>query len=105
MSDSSLSSSDTSLSSSESLDCFSNLDKLKPYDFEPTVSDNENIEMEKSVLQICKQRTLKKKEQKGNLHWCLLGKYKAMSTNADSLCCREKNKVSDVSFNGNFLHF
>ena len=35
MSDFSLSSSEASLSSSESLDSFSNFDKLKPYDFEP----------------------------------------------------------------------
>ena len=44
MSDSSLSSSEASLSSSDSLDSFSNFDKLKPYDFEPTVSDNENTD-------------------------------------------------------------
>ena len=53
MSDSSLSSSETSLSSSDSLDSFSNFDKLKPYNFEPTISDNET---EKSVPQLCKQR-------------------------------------------------
>ena len=103
MSDSSLSSSDTSLSSSESLDSFSDFDELKPYDFEPTVSDNENTDGEVSSSNL--QTKEAEKEQKGNLHWCFLGKSKAMSTNADSLCCREKNKVSDVSFNGNFLHF
>ena len=48
MSDSSLSSSEVSLSSSDSLDGFSNFDKLKPYDFEPTVSDNENTDREVS---------------------------------------------------------
>ena len=48
MSDSSLSSSEASLSSSDSLDGFSNFDKLKPYDFEPTVSDNENTDREVS---------------------------------------------------------
>ena len=53
MSDSSLSSSETYLSSSDSLDSFSNFDKLKPYNFEPTISDNEK---EKSVPQLCKQR-------------------------------------------------
>ena len=53
MSDSSLSSSETYLSSSDSLDSFSNFDKLKPYNFEPTISDNET---EKSVPQLCKQR-------------------------------------------------
>ena len=36
------------LSSSDSLDSFSNFDKLKPYDFEPTVSDNENADGEVS---------------------------------------------------------
>ena len=44
MSDSSLSSSEASLSSSDSLDSFSNFDKLKPYDVESTVSDNENTD-------------------------------------------------------------
>ena len=45
-----------------------------------------------------------KKERKGNLDWCLWEKRKAMSTNAESLYCREKN-VSDEILNGNFLHF
>ena len=46
MSDSSLSSSEASLSSSDSLDSFSNFVKLKPYDLEQTVSDNENTDRE-----------------------------------------------------------
>ena len=45
------------------------------------------------------------KERKGNLDWCLCGKCKAMSTNAESLCCREKNEVSDEILNGESLHF
>ena len=50
MSDSSLLSNEASLSSSDSLDSFSNFDKLKPYDLEPTVSDNENTDREVSSL-------------------------------------------------------
>ena len=36
-----------------SLDSFSNFDKLKPYDFERTVSDNENTreEIRSSIMQ------------------------------------------------------
>ena len=45
-----------------------------------------------------------KKERKGNLDWCLWGKRKVMSTNVESLHCREKN-VSDEILNGNVLHF
>ena len=48
MSDSSLLSNEASLSSSDSLDSFSNFVKLKPHDFEPTVSDNENTDGEVS---------------------------------------------------------
>ena len=48
MSDSSLLSNETSLSSAGSLDTLSNFDKLKPYDFEPTVSDNSNTDGEVS---------------------------------------------------------
>ena len=58
----------------------------------------------KSVSQLYKQSELKK-EPKGELDCCLCGKFKAMSTNADSLCCRKKNEVSDEILNGNFLHF
>ena len=47
MSYSSLLSSEASLSS-DSLDSFSNFNKLKPYNFEPTVSDNENTDGEAS---------------------------------------------------------
>ena len=65
MSDSSFLSSETSLSSSESLDRFSNFDKLKPYDFEPTVSDNENTDGE--VSSSAMQTTEVEKERKGNL--------------------------------------
>ena len=45
------------------------------------------------------------KERKRNLDWYLCGKYKAMSTDAESLCCREKNEISDEIPNGNFLRF
>ena len=62
MSDSSLLSSEGSLSSSDSPDSFSNFDKLKPYNFKPRVSDNENTDGEVSS-QLCKQRKLKKKER------------------------------------------
>ena len=103
MSDSSLLSNEASLSSSDPLDSFSNFVKLKPYDFEPTVSDNENTEGEVSSSAI--QTKEVEKERKGNLDWCLCEKCKAMSTNAESLCCREKNEVSDESLYGNFLHF
>ena len=48
MSDSSLLSNQASLCSSDSLDSFSNFVKLKPYDFEPAVSDNENTDGEAS---------------------------------------------------------
>ena len=103
MTDSRLSSSEASLSSSDSLDSFSNFDKLKPYEFEPTVSDSVNTEGEISSLTM--QTKEAEKEQKGNLDWCLCGKCKAKFTNAASLCCREKNEVSDEILNGNFLHF
>ena len=103
MSDSSLLSNEASLSSSDSLDTFSNFVKLKPYDFEPTVSDNENTDGE--VSSSAMQTKEAEKERKGNLDWCLCGKCKAMSTNAESLRCREKNELSDEILNGNFLHF
>ena len=72
-------SSEASLSSSDSLDSFSNFDKLKPYNFEPIVSDNENTDGEVSSSGIHTKED--EKEQKGNLDWCLYGKWKAMSTN------------------------
>ena len=103
MSDSSLLSNEASLGSCESLDSFSNFIKIKPCDFEPTVSDNENTDGE--VSSSAMQTKKAEKERKGNLDWCLCGKCKAMSTNAESLCCREKNELSDEILNGNFLHF
>ena len=65
MSDSSLLSSEASLSSSDSLYSFSNFDKLKPYEFERTVSDNENIDGE--VSSSAMQAKEAEKERKGNL--------------------------------------
>ena len=103
MSDSSLLSNEASLSSSDSLNNFSNLVKIKPCDFEPTVSDNENTDGE--VSSSAMQTKEAEKERKGNLDWCLCGKCKAMSTNAESWCCHEKNELSDEILNGNFLHF
>ena len=103
MNDSSLLSSEASLSSSDSRDSFSNLGKLKPGDFDPTVSDNENTEGGVSSSAI--QTKGAEKEEKGSLDWCLCGKCKAMSTNAESLCWFEKNEVSDEILNVNFLHF
>ena len=103
MSDSSLLSNEASLSSFESLDSFSNFVKLKPYDFELTVSDNENTDGEVSFSAM--QSKEAEEERKGNLDWCLGGKCKTMFTNAESLCCREKNELSDEIFNANFFHF
>ena len=103
MSDSSWLSNEASLSSSGSLDSSSNFVKLKPYDFEPTVSDNENTNGE--ISSSAMQTKEAEKEQQGNLDWCLCGKCKAMSTNVKSLCCRKKNELSDEILNGNFLHF
>ena len=45
------------------------------------------------------------KERNGSLDWCICGKCKVMSINAESLCCREKNEVLDEILNGYFLHF
>ena len=103
MSDSSLLSNEASLSSSDSRDSSSNFVKLKPYHFEPTVSDNENTDGE--ISSSAMQTNEVEKERKGNLDWCLCGKCKVMSTNAESLCCRQKNEPSDEIINGNFLHF
>ena len=58
-----------SLSSSDSLDSFSNFCKLKPYDFEATVSDNENTDGKVSFSAM--QTKGVEKERKGNLDWCL----------------------------------
>ena len=103
MSDSSLLSNKASLNSSDSLDSCSNFVKLKPYDFEPTVSDSENTDEE--VSSSAMQTKEAEKERNGNLDWCLCGKCKAMSTNPESFCCREKNELSDqIKMNGNFLH-
>ena len=62
MNDSSLLSNEASLSSSDSLDTFSNFVKLKPYDFEP-MRVTMRIETEKLVHQLCKQMKLKKNER------------------------------------------
>ena len=64
MSDSSLSSREIALRSSDSL----YFDKLKPYNFESTVSDNESTKGEVST-KLCKQRKLKR----------LKGKYRLVS--------------------------
>ena len=103
MSNSSLLSNEASLSSFDSLDSFSNFIKLKPYDFETTGSDNENTDRE--ISSSAMQTNEAEKERNGNLDRCLCGKCKTMSTNAESLCCRQKNKLSDEILNGNFLHF
>ena len=78
MSNSSLLSNEASLSSFDSLDSFSNFIKIKPYNFEPTVSDNENTDREISSSTI--QTNEAEKERKGNLDQCLCGKCKTMST-------------------------
>ena len=91
------------MSSSDSLDSFSHFVILKPYNFEPTVSGSENTDGE--VSSSAMQTKEAEKERKGNLDWCLCGKCKAMSINAESKCCHEKNELSDEILNGNFLHF
>ena len=100
MSDSNLLSSEASLSSSDSLDSFSNFGKLKPYDFEPTVSGIENTDRE--VSSSAMQTKGAEKEQKGNLDCCLCGKCNTVSTNVQTLCWDfesfEKNEVLMATF-------
>ena len=96
-------SNEASLSSSDSLGSFSNFAKLKPYDFDPTISGIENTDGE--VSSSAMQTMEAEKERKGNLDWCLCGKCKAMFTNAKSVCCCEKNELSDEILNGNSLLF
>ena len=103
MSDSTLSSGETSLSSSDSLDSFFNFDKPKPDDIEPTISGNKNTDGEVSSSTMQKKEV--EKERKGNIDWCLCGKCKVMSTNAESLCFCEKNEVLNEILSGNFFHF
>ena len=62
-------SNEVSLSSSDSLDSLPNFDKFKPYDFEPSVSDNENTDGE--VRSTAIQTKEAEKEQKKNLGWFL----------------------------------
>ena len=62
--------------------------KLKPYDFEPVASSSDDgfptsSTQEKSSLDI----------RIGNTSWCLYGKCFSMDTNAESLCCRDTNKI------------
>ena len=101
MSGPSLLSNEVSLSPSDSLDSFSNFVKLKPYDFEPTVSDNENTDGEISSPAIPTKEA--EKERKGNLDWRLCGKCKVMSTNTESFCCRQKNELSVKFLTANFF--
>ena len=91
MGDSSLLSNEASLSSSDSLNGFSNFIKLKPYDFEPTVSDNENTDGKVSSSSM--QTKEAEKEWKGHLDQHLCGKCKTMSTNAESLLPWEKGTL------------
>ena len=76
------------MSPSDSLDSSSYFEKLKPYDFEPTVSHNENTDREVSSSAMQAKET--EKEQRGNLDWCLCGKCKAMTTYAERLLPWEK---------------
>ena len=75
-------SNEVSLSSSDSLDSLPNFDKLKPYDFEPSVNGNENTDGE--VRSTAIQTKEAEKERKKNLGWFLCRKCKAIPTNAQS---------------------
>ena len=82
-------SNEVSLSSSDSLDSLPNFGKFKPYDFEPSVSDNENTDGE--VRSTAIQTKEAEKERKKNLGWFLCGKCQAISTNAQSSWCSKKD--------------
>ena len=83
MSDSILSSSETSLRSSDSIDSYSKFNKLKPYEFEPTVSDNESTGGGVSSLTM-QTKELRKQCWEFVLLW--------------------ENEVSDEFLQCNFLH-
>ena len=101
MSDSSLLSSEASLSSSHSLDSFSNFDKQnhiaavawRCFVKKVFLKISQNLQeiVCASVSFLIKLQNFKN--------------FKAMSTNGEILCYREKNEVSDGILNSNFLHF
>ena len=92
------SSSDGSWSCSESGDSTDNssdyLEKLKTCDLEPLISGGDTAD--KDVIGLSSTVI---KTPKGTK----CGKCKFMLTNAESLCCCEKTKVSDETLGGSFL--
>ena len=60
---------------------FNYLEKLKPYDFGPTISGDDTTDEEVSGLTNEVLET--PKERKRNLHWCHCGKYKVIFINEE----------------------
>ena len=70
--------------------------KLKPYDFEPEASSNEedNIDISND------DSSDEEKSRIGNVDWCVCGKCRPVQTFTESLCCRDTNEVPDDLFEG-----
>ena len=98
---SSTASTEDSLSSESDNDSFPDINKLKPYDLEPEIacelsssSSGDNISSSDSEND--------DDTRIGNTSWCLCGKCLSMSTDAESLCCRDMNEIPDDYFEGNY---
>ena len=70
---------------------------LKPFDFEPEYSDSgEEEELEQQETRTEEATT----DRVGTNDWCVCGACKAMQTEAESLCCRDTNEISEEFFEG-----
>ena len=96
--DNSYSSENSSCSSSESdeenglFEFSEDFKKLKPYEFEPLASSSSDEESKESDVE---------NTRKGNTDWCSCDCCNVMTTEAESLCCKEANEILDNLFEGN----
>ena len=98
-SSSSISNSSDSEEDEEILRELCNRSKLKPYDFEPLASSDENNEDEETIEDHSEVKNTN--QRKGNTSWCLCGCCKIMEYERECWCCQEANEIADELFEGN----
>ena len=78
---------------------------LAPFMFEPERTEEEVRELLKN-LSLSEATAGAEKRRAGNINWCSCGKKcKAMTTEEESLCCRDTNDIPDNHFSGTLFYF
>ena len=79
---------------------YPNVFTLKPFDFEPEISLEEQQQMPNDSSESDSNESPDEECRIGNTDWCKCGCCQPMQTYTESLCCKDTNEIPEKLFDG-----